>query len=276
MNPDLQIPYSMQYSLTIEHSRWDTGFRLSYIGTNTRQGDYAYNYNSPVPDGQLFVNKPRPFPQYPGINYFTNGAGHQFHSLTAEVERRLARDETSAELLGEGEIVAILPQGHPLANKRILMPPDLESVPLVILDAASPPSHLVDQTFRDAGVRMNVVLAVNNTAVAISAAAKSGLGVALVDPWASLQSSLSGLVLRPFKPRVPLRIVLLRSPSRPATAIDSAMIVEIRSLRASELAAAGKHMKMPHCEAPGELASRRANPRPPSKLPAAAMHVGAR
>jgi hypothetical protein len=91
VNPNLQIPYSMQYSFTVEHARWDTGFRLSYIGTNTRQGDYAYNYNSPVPDDQFFVDKARPFPQYPGITYITNGAGHQFHSFTAEVERRMAR-----------------------------------------------------------------------------------------------------------------------------------------------------------------------------------------
>ncbi|MBL8295976.1 MAG: carboxypeptidase regulatory-like domain-containing protein [Bryobacterales bacterium] len=91
VNPNLQMPYSMQYSFTIEHSRWDTGFRASYIGTNTRQGDYSYNYNSPLPDANFFVDKARPFPQYPGINYFTNGAGHQFHSFTAEVERRMAR-----------------------------------------------------------------------------------------------------------------------------------------------------------------------------------------
>jgi hypothetical protein len=91
INPDLQIPYSMQYSLTLEQVRWDTGFRLSYIGTNTRQGDYAYNYNSPRPDDQLFIHKARPFPQYPAITYFTNGAGHQFHSFTAEAERRMAK-----------------------------------------------------------------------------------------------------------------------------------------------------------------------------------------
>lgn len=91
VNPNIQLPYSMQYSFTIEHSRWDTGFRASYIGTNTRQGDYSYNYNSPVPDAQVFINKARPFPQYPAISYFTNGAGHQFHSFTAEVERRMVR-----------------------------------------------------------------------------------------------------------------------------------------------------------------------------------------
>lgn len=91
VNPDLKMPYSMQYNFTIEHQQWNTGFRASYIGTNTRQGDWSYNYNSPVPDGRLYVDKPRPFPQYPGISYFTNGAGHQYHGLTTEVERSMAK-----------------------------------------------------------------------------------------------------------------------------------------------------------------------------------------
>lgn len=91
INTSLQMPYSLQYNFTIEHSRWDTGFRLSYVGTNTRQGDYSYDYNSPVPDGRPYVDKPRPFPQYPGISFFTNGAGRQYHGLTAEAERQLAR-----------------------------------------------------------------------------------------------------------------------------------------------------------------------------------------
>jgi hypothetical protein len=91
INPNLKIPYSMQYNLTVEHSRWDTGFRASYIGTNTRQGDWSYDYNSPVPDTRPYVDKPRAFPQYPGISYFTNGAGHQYHSLTLEAERHMAK-----------------------------------------------------------------------------------------------------------------------------------------------------------------------------------------
>lgn len=91
IRPDIQTPYSMQYNLTIEHQRWNTGFRLSYIGTNTRQGDYQFNINQPVPDDRLYVDKPRRFPNYPGINYLTNGAGHQYHSMTVEVERRLVK-----------------------------------------------------------------------------------------------------------------------------------------------------------------------------------------
>lgn len=91
VNPDLRRPYSMQYTATIEHQRWNTGFRLSYIGTNTRQGQWSYNINQPVPDARLFVDKPRMFPNYPGINYVTNGAGHQYHAMTVTAERRMAR-----------------------------------------------------------------------------------------------------------------------------------------------------------------------------------------
>ncbi|MEZ5356804.1 MAG: TonB-dependent receptor, partial [Bryobacteraceae bacterium] len=91
INPGLRDPYSMQYNFTLEHERWDTGFRLSYVGTNTRQGEWGYNANQPVPDGNLFASKARPFQRYPGITYITNGAGHQYNSLTAEAERRFAR-----------------------------------------------------------------------------------------------------------------------------------------------------------------------------------------
>jgi hypothetical protein len=87
---DLRDPYSMQYNFTIEHQRWSTGFRMSYIGTNTRQGEWGYNYNQPLPDNRLYVDKPRAFPQYPAFTYVTNGAGHQYNSLTLEAERRYA------------------------------------------------------------------------------------------------------------------------------------------------------------------------------------------
>ena len=89
--PDLQTPYSMQYNVTVERQQWNTGFRISYIGTNTRQGEWGYNINQPLPDTRPFIEKPRRFPNYPAITYIDNGAGHQYDSLTLEVERRYAR-----------------------------------------------------------------------------------------------------------------------------------------------------------------------------------------
>ncbi|MBL8227541.1 MAG: carboxypeptidase regulatory-like domain-containing protein [Bryobacterales bacterium] len=88
---NLQIPRSTQYSFTIEHQRWETGFRASYIGANTRQGEWTYNANQPVADARLFVDKARPFPTYPVVDFITNGAGHQYHGLTLEAERKMKR-----------------------------------------------------------------------------------------------------------------------------------------------------------------------------------------
>jgi hypothetical protein len=86
--PDLRIPLSMQYSFTVERQQWNTGFRATYTGTNTRQGVFRWDINQPQPDGQFYVDKPRRFPRYPGINYTDNGAGHQYHGVSFEVERR--------------------------------------------------------------------------------------------------------------------------------------------------------------------------------------------
>jgi hypothetical protein len=86
--PDLRTPFSMQYAFTIERQQWNTGFRITYTGTNTRQGVYRWDINQPLPDDRLYVDKPRRFPRYPGINYTDNGAGHQYHGLSMEIERR--------------------------------------------------------------------------------------------------------------------------------------------------------------------------------------------
>ena len=89
--PDLRTPYSMQYNVTVERQQWNTAFRVSYIGTNTLQGEWGSNINQPVADTRRFIDKPRRFPNYPAITYIDNGAGHQYHSLTLETERRYSR-----------------------------------------------------------------------------------------------------------------------------------------------------------------------------------------
>jgi hypothetical protein len=89
---DLCIPYTMQYNVTLERQIAKMGVRVSYVGTGTRQGQYVYNYNQPVASTTLYINKPRPFPNYPAINYTTNGASHQYNGFSVEAKRRLAGD----------------------------------------------------------------------------------------------------------------------------------------------------------------------------------------
>ena len=67
---------------------------MTYVGTNTRHGDWNFNINQPLPSTVLYVNKPRLFPAYPNFNYLTNGAGHQYNGLTGEIKRRVAKGLT--------------------------------------------------------------------------------------------------------------------------------------------------------------------------------------
>jgi hypothetical protein len=91
VDPNLKTPRTYQYNATIERQQWDTGFRISYIGTAVRQVNYFYNYNSPVPNDLPYIDKPRAFMQYPDIMYETSGGGGQYNALSAEVKRPLAK-----------------------------------------------------------------------------------------------------------------------------------------------------------------------------------------
>ena len=42
------------------------------------------------PNSQLFIDKPRPFPNYPEVWYVTNGAGHQYNGLTVEATHQFS------------------------------------------------------------------------------------------------------------------------------------------------------------------------------------------
>ena len=89
-NPDLRMPYSHQWTVTVEHEQWRTGLRASYVGTLGREMWYTRDINAPVADARLYSEKPRPFPQFPSITYADNGARHDYHGLTLEAERRFA------------------------------------------------------------------------------------------------------------------------------------------------------------------------------------------
>jgi DNA-binding transcriptional LysR family regulator len=135
----------------------------------------------------------------------------------------------SSEVIGETEIVAVVPAQHRFAAQETLTPGELAGTPIIMLDAGSPPSHLVRETFDQAKAPINVVLEANSSAVA-NAAANAGVGVALIDPWANFAAPLQGVVVRRFLPRVPLRMAVIHSVFRPPSRLAASMCEEVRAL----------------------------------------------
>lgn len=137
----------------------------------------------------------------------------------------------TGDVIGESEIVATMSDGHPLARLATVTPTELEGEPLILNDTASPPTHLVHETFARAHRRMHVVIEANSSAVG-SAAASAGFGIALIDPWPNHPTPRPGLALRKFRPRVPLRIVLLHSMFRPPSRLAEAFRADLEAVLA--------------------------------------------
>ncbi len=89
-NPNARMPYTQQFSATVEHQMRDTALRLSYVNTTTKQELYMRDMNAPLPSAQPYSTQPRAFPNYPSIYYVDNGAYHSYNAGTLEVTHRMA------------------------------------------------------------------------------------------------------------------------------------------------------------------------------------------
>jgi hypothetical protein len=52
---------------------------------------YERDASAPVAHNRLYIEKPRPFPQFPDINYADKGGSHDYQGLTSEAERRFSK-----------------------------------------------------------------------------------------------------------------------------------------------------------------------------------------
>jgi DNA-binding transcriptional LysR family regulator len=144
------------------------------------------------------------------------------------VHAPVAHRDVQFEIIGESEIIAAVPAKDPLSRNPSVTPGRLANRPIIMLDAATPASHLVREAFEAAQVKMNVVLEVNSSAVAFAAAA-TGRGIALIDPWPKLLRGNAQLAMCRFRPRIPLRIALVWSSLRPLSRPAELMKEQIRA-----------------------------------------------
>lgn len=118
--------------------------------------------------------------------------------------------------LCETLLVAVLPEGHRLADRPVLRPADLAGEPLVGLPETSATTRLVAAQFQQARVTPEVVVRVEN-AVGVCALVRAGVGVGLVNPLVLAPAGFPGVVAVMFRPRVVLRTCLYVSKARRPT-----------------------------------------------------------
>jgi hypothetical protein len=85
-------PYTEQWNFSIDHDLgFNTGLRLSYIGSETHDLVWAPNLNQSYYSTTYYVNQPlssRPFPNWGVINTRANGANASYNAAQVEVNHR--------------------------------------------------------------------------------------------------------------------------------------------------------------------------------------------
>jgi hypothetical protein len=88
----LRNPYVQQWNFTVERELgFNTGLRLSYIGSKSTNLVYGRNVNQPLPGARPFDPSLRPFPLLRNMVLRENGGNQIYHGLSMQIERKWQR-----------------------------------------------------------------------------------------------------------------------------------------------------------------------------------------
>jgi DNA-binding transcriptional LysR family regulator len=122
--------------------------------------------------------------------------------------------------------VCVLPAGHPLLAKAVLAPADFAGQRFVSLAASDPYRIQLDEVFRYHGVARVQALE-TQSAVAVCAMVREGLGLAIVNPLTALAFAGEGVELRRFAVSIPFRVSVVRPEFRPTTPLADRFVAAL-------------------------------------------------
>ena len=114
------------------------------------------------------------------------------------------------------QVVCAMPEGHPLSQKRLVTPQDLEGVALIEFLRRLGTRAITEQLFARNGVHPHHV-AETATNMAALELVREGLGVTLINPFPLLSSGLEGIVVRPFDAPIYYNTSFVLPSGRPPT-----------------------------------------------------------
>jgi DNA-binding transcriptional LysR family regulator len=110
--------------------------------------------------------------------------------------------------------VAILPKGHPLAEKSVINVSDFSGLPFIEPSQNPFMNHVTKKHFSDSGLDYRPVIQSEYFGT-ICGLVAAGCGVSIVDPWSAKSSVSEGIEIRPFEPETFYEIVVFcRSASK--------------------------------------------------------------
>jgi DNA-binding transcriptional LysR family regulator len=128
-----------------------------------------------------------------------------------------------AEEISRGDLICIMPKSHPLSALREVPAEALADHPLITYSSSQGLAPIVNailaEARRDFRPAIEVGLIINAWAMV-----NSGAGIAVVDPHSGLGDSFPNVEIRPFLPRTPISLEVVRAEDRPRSRAAEAFL----------------------------------------------------
>lgn len=134
------------------------------------------------------------------------------------------------ETLLDMDCVAVLPKGHRLAAEPTILARDLDGEDFVSFPMGSSARERMDRVFAGSNARPRTVLE-SDLGASVCALVGAGFGIAVINPLAALEErEAQHLVVRPFVPRIAIRLALLLAPDAPQSRLVGAFTDSVREV----------------------------------------------
>jgi DNA-binding transcriptional LysR family regulator len=129
--------------------------------------------------------------------------------------------------LGTGELVAIVPEGHPLAAEPRVSVQQLAKEPLIGVDASDPYGAITALPFAAAGIERRLSIK-GRFAQTVVSLVRDGLGVALIDEFSVAGLYIPGVARIPLTDPVPISVYAAQKSERVLSSFAEYAIARFR------------------------------------------------
>jgi DNA-binding transcriptional LysR family regulator len=129
----------------------------------------------------------------------------------------------AAREIARGDLVCILPKGHPLGAKEAVAAADLPDWPLITYTSSQGLAPIINGIIAEARVAQRAPIEVG-LIVNAWAMVNQGAGIAIVDPHSGLGQLFPDVVVRPFVPGIPVGLEVVHAEDRPLSGLALGLI----------------------------------------------------
>ncbi|OJY31019.1 MAG: LysR family transcriptional regulator [Rhodobacterales bacterium 65-51] len=169
------------------------------------------------------------------------------HEMTTQVfdlclaENLSERESATGESVFVGDMVCVLPQGHPLTARNVLTPADFANQPFIYFSQNDPYRHKLDVVFHEADVSRDYA-AETTTAASVCAMVAAGVGLSVINPLTAASHAGGPVALRRLSVSVPYRVALWHPPRSTRIAQVRRFIAVLHEVAAEMAAGLDQHL----------------------------------